>query len=86
MPRTARFIVDGYCYHILNRSNKKSRIFHERADYEQFLALIHRAQARIHVPILAACLMPNHFHLVVKPTRADDLARWTQWAWDSRPM
>jgi putative transposase len=80
MPRTARFFVDGYCYHVLNRSNKKARIFHERADYEQFLALIHRAQARIHVPILAVCLMPNHFHLVVRPRHADDLARWAQWA------
>jgi putative transposase len=80
MPRTARFIVANYCYHVLNRSNKKARVFHERADYEQFLALIHRAQERVHVPILAACLMPNHFHLVVRPRRADDLARWMQWA------
>jgi putative transposase len=80
MPRTARFIVANHCYHVLNRSNKKARIFHERADYEQFLALIHRAQQRIQVPILAACLMPNHFHLVIRPRRAEDLARWMQWA------
>jgi putative transposase len=80
MPRTARFIVANYCYHVLNRSNKKAQIFHERADYEQFLALIHGAQQRIHVPILAACLMPNHFHLVVRPRHATDLARWTHWA------
>ena len=80
MPRTARAIVGNCCYHVLNRSNKKSRIFHERADYEQFLALIHRAQERVHIPIFAACLMPNHFHLVLRPTRAADLARWMQWA------
>jgi putative transposase len=80
MPRTARYIVPDYCYHLLNRSNKKARIFHDVADYEQFLALLQRAQQRIHVPILAACLMPNHFHLVVRPKRADDLAQWTRWA------
>jgi REP-associated tyrosine transposase len=73
-------MVANYCYHVLNRSNKKARIFHERDDYEQFLALIHRAQQRVHVPILAACLMPNHFHLVIRPRHADDVARWMQWA------
>jgi len=79
MPRTARFIVPEYCYHVLNRGNKKARVFHETADYEQFLALIHNAQNRLHLPILAACLMPNHFHLVVRPCAAGDLSRWTHW-------
>ena len=79
MPRTARFIVEDCCYHVINRANKKAQIFHEAGDYEQFLALIHRAQARIRVPLLAACLMPNHLHLVVRPACARDLARWMQW-------
>ena len=59
MPRTARYIAANYCYHVLNRSNKKARIFHAAADYEQFLALIHLAQERIHVPILAAWFAPR---------------------------
>jgi len=80
MPRTARFIVANYCYHILNRGNKKARVFHEPSDYEQFLALIHNAQERIHVPIIAACVMPNHFHLVMRPRNPEDLGRWMQWA------
>jgi putative transposase len=80
MPRTARFIVANYCYHVLNRSNKKARIFHQSADYDQFLGLIHRAQERLEIPILAACIMPNHFHLVVRPHRAEDLSHWTRWA------
>jgi len=80
MPRTGRFIVANYCYHVLNRSNKKARLFHHSADYEQFLALIHRAQERVELPILAACVMPNHFHLIVRPREADDLSTWTRWA------
>jgi REP element-mobilizing transposase RayT len=79
MPRTARAIASGFCYHLINRANMKARLFHEAADYEQFLALIARAQARLHVPMLAACLMPNHIHLVVRPTDGEDLARWTHW-------
>jgi putative transposase len=72
--------MGGYCYHVLNRGNKKARVFHERADYEQFCALIARAQSRLGLPILAACLMPNHVHLVVRPMASADLARWMHWA------
>jgi putative transposase len=79
MPRTARAIAAGYCYHVLNRGNKKGQIFHEPADYAQFQALIVRAQDRLELPLLAACLMPNHIHLVVQPRSASDLARWMHW-------
>jgi len=84
MPRTSRFIVANYCYHVLNRANKKARVFHSSGDYEQFLAAVHLAQQRVHVPILAACLMPNHFHLVMRPAHAADLGRWMQWAFTTQ--
>ena len=79
MPRTARAIVGDCCYHVLNRSNKKARIFHAPDDYAQFQGLIARAQDRLELPILAACLMPNHVHLVVQPRADNDLAKWMHW-------
>jgi putative transposase len=79
MPRTARAVIANYCYHVINRGNKKATVFHQRADYEQFLALVARAQKRLELPLLSACLMPNHIHLVVRPARAEDLARWMHW-------
>ena len=79
MPRTARAIVAGHCYHVLNRANQKACVFHERTDYAQFLALMARAQMRLELPILAVCLMPNHVHLVVRPASALDIAIWTHW-------
>jgi putative transposase len=79
MPRTARAIVGDCCYHVLNRSNKKARIFHAPDDYAQFQGLIVRAQHRLELPILAACLMPNHVHLVVQPRADADLAKWMHW-------
>lgn len=84
MPRAARFIVENHCYHILNRGNQKSRVFHQPADYDQFLALIHRAQERLYLPILATCLMPNHFHFVVRPRAANDISKWTQWVFTTQ--
>jgi hypothetical protein len=63
MPRTARAIVGGYCYHLINRGNNQACVFHEHADYAAFMSLVAETQQRIFVPILAACLMPNHLHL-----------------------
>lgn len=78
MPRTARAIVADHCYHLVNRGNNQAPIFHEWADYAAFLSLVSKTQECIEVPILAACLMPNHLHLVVRPVEKDDVARWTQ--------
>lgn len=77
MPRTARAIVGGYCYHLINRGNNRLCVFHEYADYAAFLSLMTQTQKRLMIPILAACLMPNHLHLVVRPVGPADLAHWT---------
>jgi putative transposase len=69
----------NHCYHVLNRGNRRAEIFHDPSDYRSFLRLLAKAQDRLELPILAACLMPNHLHLVVRPRRDSDVARWTQW-------
>jgi putative transposase len=79
MPRTARAIVANYCYHVINRGNRKATVFHEPADYRQFLGLMAQAQRRSPVPMLAACLMPNHIHLVMRPPDGESLSEWVHW-------
>ncbi len=79
MPRTARSIIGGHCYHLINRGNNKGRVFHEASDYSAFLTLLHEVRERVPIAIFAACLMPNHLHFVVQPKADDDLARWTHW-------
>ncbi len=79
MPRPPRFIFGGECYHVLNRANRGAEIFHSPSDYAAFLTLMAQAQERVHLPIFAACLMPNHFHLVVRPAADHDLAQWLGW-------
>lgn len=79
MPRTARSAKAGACYHVMNRGNNRARIFCRSADYREFLQLIVAAQDRIPLRLLAACLMPNHFHFVLMPGNAADLGRWMQW-------
>ena len=78
MPRTARASVGGYCYHVINRGNGGSQVFHHERDYHACVSLIRRACARRSMRILAYCLMPNHFHLALWPKKDGDWGPWMQ--------
>jgi len=79
MPRTSRAIVADYCYHVLNRGNNRMRLFHDRTDYIAFLWLLAESFDEFEVPVLAACVMPNHLHLVMRPQQGSALASWAHW-------
>lgn len=79
MPRTARAVVAGGCYHVINRGNNRSTVFFSATEYDAFISLMADARERIPVDLLAVCLMPNHFHLVAMPRHKDDLGRWVHW-------
>jgi len=79
MARTARASVGGVCYHVLNRGNAGTSVYRNEEDYRAFVVLIDRACQRLPMRVLAYCLMPNHFHLVVWPHSDGDLSRWMQW-------
>ncbi len=57
-------IEKGYIYHIYNQGNNRQKIFFERENYLFFLKKI-KTHILPYVDILAWCLMPNHFHLMV---------------------
>jgi len=55
---------EGRVYHIYNRGNNQQLIFFNRDNYIFFLKKI-RKELLAYCDILAYCLMPNHFHLMV---------------------
>jgi putative transposase len=79
MPRTARAARGGWCYHIVSRGNRRADVFHASCDFLAFEGLIVEAQSRAGVDLLAACLMPNHIHLIVRPLEDGDMAAWMHW-------
>jgi len=79
MPRTARASRAGICYHVMNRGNARATVFFDEEDYLRFLDLLRRAKERLPTRVLAYCLMPNHFHLVIRPFQDGDLGVWMQW-------
>lgn len=79
MPRTSRSIIAGYCYHLINRGNNHAQRFHSSQDFNEFVWLMSEASDRIPLPVIGACLMPNHVHLLVQPRADQDIARWMHW-------
>ena len=67
-------------YHVINRGNCRMRIFSKPADFSAFVRLLRQGCQRVPgMRVLAYCLMNNHWHLVLWPTRDDDLARFVGW-------
>jgi len=66
MPyRKVIFYPTGY-YHIYNRGNRKNNIFFDKGDYVYFLTKIKQYKTMYCIKIIAYCLMPNHFHLLIQ--------------------
>ena len=55
----------NHLYHIYNQGNNGQKIFFTRENYLFFLKKI-QDHLLLHCDLLAWCLMPNHFHLMVK--------------------
>ena len=76
MPRRRRLVPPGGILHIVNRGNDKKIIFSEVIDYAAFLVLLREARERFGVELYAYCLMPNHFHLVVRAPGLEEISAY----------
>ena len=84
-------------YHIYNRGNQKQQIFFSRDNYLFFLQKV-RAYWLPYCNILCYCLMPNHFHFLIKPNektvelrplkseQPTGIIRWTNFSWGTRQI
>ncbi|MFZ1987609.1 MAG: transposase [Minisyncoccia bacterium] len=76
MPRVERVDVANQIYHILNRANAHVQIFDTDEDYKLFEDILEEAAETYGMRILAYCLMPNHWHLVLYPHKDGDLQKF----------
>ena len=80
MGRPKRSDEAGVVYHMLNRANRRATIFHKEEDYEAFERILTEALDRCsELELFSYCLMPNHWHLVVRPTVDGEMSRFCQW-------
>lgn len=76
MPRVARIAPGGIIYHVFNRADGRLRLFQKDADYAAFTTLLAEVHETAPVRVLAYCLMPDHWHLVLWPRRDGDLSKF----------
>ena len=79
MGRPQRAAEGGYVYHVLNRANARMTIFEDDDDYEAFEQILLEGVERTRTRLLAYCLMPNHWHLLVWPRQDGELSRFVGW-------
>jgi putative transposase len=56
--------AEGHIYHVYNRGNNSQTVFYSHENYLFFLEKL-RKYILQHADVLAWCLMPNHFHLMI---------------------
>jgi len=71
MTRPLRIEYQNAWYHVMNRGRRGENIFLEEMDYGFFLDILKEAVELWKVDICAYCLMPNHYHLLIRTPDAN---------------
>ena len=75
MSRQARIVLPGELHHITQRGNYRQRVFFDDQDRAVYLKYLDFNAKKYGVLIYAFCLMDNHVHFLVKPIKAESLAK-----------
>src|SRR3972149_2986627 len=85
MPRPPRADEAGALYHVLNRGNGRATIFRKDEDFAAFERILAEGLERYEVQLFSFQLMPNHWHLVLRPERDGQMSQFFRWETPSPP-
>lgn len=74
--RKVPLVNDNY-YHIYNRGNNKHNIFFENKNYHFLLSRVQQNITKSS-EIIAYCLMPNHYHFIIKVIDSENFIKGIQ--------
>jgi len=66
----------GLTFHVMNRGARRLRLFDDPEDYQTLARCASEALELTRVELFAFCVMPNHFHLVLRPQGDSDLTHF----------
>ena len=66
MPYRRNAFVPGNIYHVYNRGVDGMHVFANPGNYVYLLRKVKRLLTEQHISVLAYCLMPNHYHFVLR--------------------
>jgi len=65
-------MLPGNFYHVFNRGNNRENLFYNNGNYEFFLRKYDHYLSGL-LDTYAFCLLPNHFHLLVRVKELDEI-------------
>lgn len=71
MARRIRLVYPSVALHVIQRGVNRAACFHAEADYLVYLSNLRTLSAKHGCALHAYCLMTNHVHLLVTPSRED---------------
>jgi REP element-mobilizing transposase RayT len=66
MSRPLRIDYPNAWHHVMNRARRRTDLFVDKADYQQFIDLLQESSDLFNVNVAAFCLMPTHYHLMLQ--------------------
>jgi REP-associated tyrosine transposase len=76
MPYRSEDFTSGQYYHLYNRGASRGRIFFTDGNYQYLTGLMRRLHSEYGVVIIAYCLMPNHYHLLIRQETEQPLSKF----------
>jgi putative transposase len=76
MPRRSRNSAGGYIYHVANWSESGEPVFPSAFEYRQFESILGEMQERVNIRLLAYCLLPDRWQLLLWPRKDGDLSEF----------
>jgi len=76
MPYRGDVFAKGHYYHIYNRGTGGAPLFFIPGNYELCLRLVKRYTTRYGVTVIAYCLMPNHYHFLLRQETETPLSKF----------
>ena len=86
MPRPPRADEAGGLHHASNRGNGRQEIFHKAEDFAAFERILFEGLANYDAKLFCFVLMPNHWHLILRPGVDGELNRFMRWITATHPM
>lgn len=78
MPYRGDAFVQGQYYHLYNRGAGKAKIFFNDGNYQYLLRLVKEHYQKHGATIIAYCLMPNHYHFLLRQESEEPLSKFMQ--------
>ena len=72
----------GNYYHIYNRGCNKELVFFSDENYQYLISQMEQTIAFYNVRMVAYCLMPNHYHFLMKQISDNPISNWLRYVFN----